>query len=158
MVYTLDTIGRNLREVIELVYHLIESGVRIRSLADALPINNTGNGMGRVLFLLLACSPRWSAHSPPSGANASPQRQPGDTVMEWVTTAIGPGRLMMAVALRTKTRTQLARPSPPAVMLILIRSMLRAIRQLMPDGNFDVLSNLMVAPSFPADFLGSYRG
>ena len=41
-----------------------------------------------------------------------------------------------------------------AVMLILIRNMLRAVRQLMPDGNFDVLRNPMVAPSFLADFLG----
>lgn len=40
------------------------------------------------------------------------------------------------------------------MMLILIRNMLTAVRQLMPDGNFDVLRNAMVAPSFLADFLG----
>ena len=28
------------------------------------------------------------------------------------------------------------------------------MRQLTPDGNFDVLKNPMVAPSFLADFLG----
>jgi uncharacterized heparinase superfamily protein len=39
------------------------------------------------------------------------------------------------------------------VILILIRNMLGAVRQLMPDGN-DVLRNPMVAPSFLADFLG----
>jgi len=39
-------------------------------------------------------------------------------------------------------------------MLILIRNMLRAVRQLMPDGNFDVLRNPMAAPSLLADFLG----
>jgi hypothetical protein len=40
------------------------------------------------------------------------------------------------------------------MMLILIRNMLRAMRQLMRAGNFDVLRNPMVAPSFLADFLG----
>ena len=40
------------------------------------------------------------------------------------------------------------------MMLILIRNMLRAVRQLIPDGNFDVLKNPMVAPSFLTDFLG----
>jgi hypothetical protein len=38
-------------------------------------------------------------------------------------------------------------------MLILIRNVLRAVRQLLPDGNFDVLENPMVAPSFLTDFL-----
>jgi len=53
VVHTLDRIGRNLREVLNLVHDLSERGVGIRSLADPLPIN-TAEGMGRIAFLLLA--------------------------------------------------------------------------------------------------------
>jgi DNA invertase Pin-like site-specific DNA recombinase len=54
VVHTLDRIGRNLREVLNLVHNLAARGVGIRSLADPLPINTTGEGMGRIAFLLLA--------------------------------------------------------------------------------------------------------
>jgi DNA invertase Pin-like site-specific DNA recombinase len=54
VVHTLDRIGRNLREVLNLVHDLAERGVGIRSLADPLPINTTDEGMGRIAFLLLA--------------------------------------------------------------------------------------------------------
>jgi hypothetical protein len=79
--------------------------------------------------------------------------QPGDAVTEWVTTALGPTRLMMTVALRDRDAGP-ASTAVTAVILILIRNMLRAVRQLMPDGNFDILRNPMVAPFFLADFLG----
>jgi DNA invertase Pin-like site-specific DNA recombinase len=54
VVHTLDRIGRNLREVLNLVHDLSERGVGVRSLADPLPINTTDEGMGRIAFLLLA--------------------------------------------------------------------------------------------------------
>jgi DNA invertase Pin-like site-specific DNA recombinase len=54
VVHTLDRIGRNLREVLNLVHELSERGVGVRSLADPLPINTTVEGMGRIAFLLLA--------------------------------------------------------------------------------------------------------
>ena len=54
VVHTLDRIGRNLREVLNLVHDLAGRGVGIRSLADPLPINTTDEGMGRIAFLLLA--------------------------------------------------------------------------------------------------------
>lgn len=54
VVHTLDRLGRNLREVLNLVHELKERGVGVRSLADPLPIDTTGEGMGRVAFLLLA--------------------------------------------------------------------------------------------------------
>jgi hypothetical protein len=37
----------------------------------------------------------------------------------------------------------------------MIRNVLRAVRQLTPDGNFDLLKSPMVAPSSLADFFGS---
>ena len=54
VVHTLDRIGRNLREVLNLVHELSEKGIGVRSLADPLPINTTDEGMGRIAFLLLA--------------------------------------------------------------------------------------------------------
>lgn len=54
VVYTLDRLGRNLREVLNLVHDLAGRGIGVRSLADPLPINTAGEGMGRVAFLLLA--------------------------------------------------------------------------------------------------------
>jgi len=54
VVHTLDRIGRNLREVLNLVHDLAERGVGIRSLADPLPISTAGDGMGRIALLLLA--------------------------------------------------------------------------------------------------------
>ena len=78
--------------------------------------------------------------------------EPGNAVKEWVTTAFGLARLIMAVALRDYNPSP-ASTAATAMMLILIRNMLRAVRQLVPDGNFDVLKNPMAAPPFLADFL-----
>lgn len=52
--YTLDRLGRNLREVLNLVHDLGEKGIGVRTLADPLPINSADEGMGRIAFLLLA--------------------------------------------------------------------------------------------------------
>lgn len=54
VVHTLDRLGRNLREVLNLVHDLAEKRIGVRSLADPLPINTTDEGMGRIAFLLLA--------------------------------------------------------------------------------------------------------
>lgn len=54
VVHTLDRLGRNLREVLNLVHDLAGRGIGVRSLADPLPINTTDEGIGRIAFLLLA--------------------------------------------------------------------------------------------------------
>ena len=54
VVHTLDRIGRNLREVLNLVHDLDGRGIGVRSLADPLPIHTADEGMGRIAFLLLA--------------------------------------------------------------------------------------------------------
>jgi len=53
VVYTLDRLGRNLREVLNLVHDLSDRGVGVRSLTDPLPIDTNATGMGRIAFLLL---------------------------------------------------------------------------------------------------------
>jgi DNA invertase Pin-like site-specific DNA recombinase len=54
VVYTLDRLGRNLREVLNLTHDLEGRGIRLRSLADPMPIDTAAEGMGRMAFLLLA--------------------------------------------------------------------------------------------------------
>ena len=54
VVHTLDRLGRNLREVLNLAHDLAEKGIGFRTLADPLPISTTDEGMGRIAFLLLA--------------------------------------------------------------------------------------------------------
>jgi DNA invertase Pin-like site-specific DNA recombinase len=54
VVHTLDRIGRNLREVLNLVHDLAERGIGVRSLAGPLPINTADEGMAHIAFLLLA--------------------------------------------------------------------------------------------------------
>jgi DNA invertase Pin-like site-specific DNA recombinase len=54
VLHTLDRLGRNLREVLNLVHELAERGIGVRTLADPLPINTADAGMARVAFLLLA--------------------------------------------------------------------------------------------------------
>ncbi|MBM7440025.1 DNA invertase Pin-like site-specific DNA recombinase [Streptomyces sp. HB132] len=52
--YTLDRLGRNLREVLNLVHDLGGNYIGVRSPADPLPINTADEGTGRIAFLLLA--------------------------------------------------------------------------------------------------------
>lgn len=53
IVYTLDRLGRNLREMLNLVHDLGGRGIRVRSLADPIPVDTAAEGMGRLAFLLL---------------------------------------------------------------------------------------------------------
>ncbi len=79
--------------------------------------------------------------------------QLGEAAKEWITSAFGLTRMLVAAALRDHG----AGPAATAVtslMLILVRNMTRTLRQLMPAGNFDVLNNPFVGPSFLIDFLG----
>jgi DNA invertase Pin-like site-specific DNA recombinase len=54
VVHTLDRLGRNLREVLNLIHDLREQGIGVKSLADPVPIDTVDEGMGGVAVLLLA--------------------------------------------------------------------------------------------------------
>jgi hypothetical protein len=71
--YTLDRLGRNLREVLNLVHDLNEKKIGVRTLADPIPISTADEGMARIAFHCSPCSPRWNAPSPP---NAPPTPAP----------------------------------------------------------------------------------
>lgn len=53
VVHTLDRLGRNLREVLNLFHDLRERDIGVKSPADAVPIDTADEGMGRVAVLLL---------------------------------------------------------------------------------------------------------
>lgn len=54
VVYTPDRLGRNLREVLNLVHELAGQKIGVRSIADPIRIDTADEGMGRAAFLLLA--------------------------------------------------------------------------------------------------------
>lgn len=55
VVYTLDRLGRNIREVLNLVHDLEQRGIGLRTLADPMPIDTSSdNAMARVSMLMLA--------------------------------------------------------------------------------------------------------
>ena len=54
VVHTLDRLGRNLRDVLNIVHDLAERGIGVRTLADPIPIDTGDEGMGRLAFLFLA--------------------------------------------------------------------------------------------------------
>jgi hypothetical protein len=71
---------------------------------------------------------------------------------EWIHGAFGPPRLMLITAMRR------AKPGPidlatNALALILVRGIIRHLRQLLPDGNFDLLANPAVTPGFLRSFM-----
>lgn len=54
VVHTLDRLGRNLREVLNLIHDLGERGITIRTLADPIAIDTSDECMGQVALLMLA--------------------------------------------------------------------------------------------------------
>jgi hypothetical protein len=79
----------------------------------------------------------------------------GGAANEWaVSSALGGGltRLLLTMALRDK-KAGPASTAITALVLIFVRIMIRALRQLVPNENFEVLNNPLIAPSFLLDFL-----
>jgi hypothetical protein len=72
----------------------------------------------------------------------------GEAAKEWITSAFGLTRLLVATALRERN----AGPSgtaATALALILVRNMIRTVRQPMPAVNFDVLKSPYSIHSVP---------
>jgi hypothetical protein len=79
-------------------------------------------------------------------------RKPGDAVREWVTASLGTSRLIMAIALQRDDASP-ASTAATAAALIMIRTMIRTVRDGLPSSDFDVLKNPMIAPACLTDFL-----
>ena len=78
--------------------------------------------------------------------------KPGGAVREWVTASLGTARLIMAIALPREDAGP-ASTAATAVVLIMIRTMIRTVRDRPPGWDFDVLKNPMIAPACLTDFL-----
>ena len=76
----------------------------------------------------------------------------GEATKEWIASTFGLTRLLMAAALRDQNAGP-ASTATTALALIIVRNVIRTLRQLIPAGNFDVLNNPLFAPSFLIDFL-----
>lgn len=107
----------------------------------------------RDAFTLAAWLPGWAVGTCAAVEQEIVSGQLGEATKEWIMSAFGVlTRLLLAMALRDQD----AGPSSTAVtalVLIFVRNMIRTLRQLVPAGNFDVLNNPLVAPSFLIDFL-----
>jgi hypothetical protein len=78
--------------------------------------------------------------------------RPGEAAREWITSTFGVTRVLLVMAMHDKD----PRPgsaATTAVLLIMMRDMIRTLCQLVPAWNVDVLNNPLVAPPFLADFL-----
>lgn len=120
---------------------------KARELAMTTPVGELWDA-----FQLAAGLPEWA-----DGTCAAVEReiaagQPGEAAKEWITSAFGVTRLLMAVTLRSQDAGP-ASTAATAMALIMMRNMIRAMRQLVPAGNFDVLKNPLVAPPFLTGFL-----
>jgi hypothetical protein len=78
--------------------------------------------------------------------------KPGAAAREWLTASLGTARLIMAIAL-PREDAGLASTAATAVGLIMIRTMIRTVRDSLPGLDFDVLKNPMIAPACLTDFL-----
>jgi len=106
----------------------------------------------RDAFQVAAGMPGWADGTCAAVEREIADGQLGGATREWIASGFGPARLLMAMSLRDRDAGP-ASTAATGVMLILVRNMIRAVRQLVP-GNFDVLKNPIVAPSFLTDFLG----
>jgi hypothetical protein len=106
----------------------------------------------RDAFQLAAGLPGWADGAYAAVEREIAARQPGEAAREWITSAFGVTRLLIAMALRGKDAGP-ASTAATAVVLIMMRNMIRAVRQLVPAWNADVLNNPLVAPSFLVGFL-----
>jgi len=103
-------------------------------------------------FTVAASMPDWAAGMCQAVEDEISAGQLGPAVREWASSAVGASRLLMTTALRS-TDDSPSSTATTALMLLFIRNMLRVLRRLLPAGNFELLSNPLVAPAFLADFL-----
>jgi hypothetical protein len=103
-------------------------------------------------FRLAAGLPGWGAGTCAAAEREIAAGQLGEACREWVTSAFGLTRLLLAMALRDRDAGP-AGTAVTALLLIFIRNMIRTVRQLVHGWDSGVLNHPFVAPSFLADSL-----
>ena len=106
----------------------------------------------RDAFGLAAGLPEWADSTCAAVEREIAGGRLGEAAKEWITSSFGLTRLLLVVALRDRDAGP-ASTATTALVLIFIRNKIRILRQLIPAGNFDVLNNPLVAPSFLTGFL-----
>lgn len=76
----------------------------------------------------------------------------GGAAREWITSAFGVTRILIIMEMQGKAPTP-ASTAVTAVLLIMMRNVIRAVRQLVPAWHADVLNNPLVAPPLLTGFL-----
>jgi hypothetical protein len=118
-----------------------------RDLAMTVPTTELRDAFG-----LAAGLPEWADSTCAAVEREIADGRLGEAVKGWITSSFGLTRLLLVVALRDRDAGP-ASTAITALVLIFIRNKMRILRQLIPPGNFDVLNNPLVAPSFLTDFL-----
>jgi hypothetical protein len=119
----------------------------LRDLADSTPIRELLDA-----WRMAAQMPQWATNLCDAVEHEIAERQPGEAMMEWCYGAFGPPRLMLAMALRDR-KARPADTATTALLLLLVRNMIRLLRQRMPTGQFNLLAHPMVTPSFLVPFI-----
>jgi hypothetical protein len=120
---------------------------QVRGLAMTVPRAELRDAFG-----LAAGLPEWADSTCAAVEREIADGRLGEAVKEWITSSLGLTRLLLVVALRDRDVGP-ASTATTALVLIFIRNKIRILRQLIPAGNFDVLNNPLVAPSFLTGFL-----
>lgn len=118
-----------------------------RDLAMTVPVAEL-----RDAFQLAAGLPEWAGSVCAVVERAIAAGQVADAAKEWITSAFGLTRLLMATVLRDKNASP-ASTAVTALALIFARNAVRTLRRLLPAWNFEVLKNPLIAPSVLIDFL-----
>jgi hypothetical protein len=118
-----------------------------RELAGTTPLEDL-----RDAFQLAAELRRWADKACTAVEREIAAGQPGEAAKEWITSAFGVTRVLLIMAIHDKD----PRPgstATTALLLIMMRNMIKTVCQLVPTSYTDVLNNPFVAPSFLVDFL-----
>ncbi len=119
----------------------------LRDLATMTPVDELFEA-----WQMAAQMPRWATNLCDAVEREIDAGQPGNATTEWWFGALGMPRPLLIMALRDRK----ARPADIAItalLLIFVRNTIRLLRQLMPDGQFELLAHPSVTPPFLVSFI-----
>lgn len=106
----------------------------------------------RQTWLLAADTPTWAERLAAAVEQELAEHRHGPATQEWIFTALGTGRLLLANALR-ETQPRAMGTAVTTLGLLFIRDMVRKLRRLWPDGHFELLELAIAGPKFLSDFI-----
>jgi hypothetical protein len=106
----------------------------------------------REALQLAARLPAWAASVCSSVEREITDGQFGQATRDWVLGAFGLTRVLLTAVLREQHPGPAA-AAANALVLLLVRNMVRALRQLMPATDFSVITSPVVAPAFLVSFI-----